>query len=1045
MTCSCGCSGNLPCGCCEGVEILTPQPTANRPGLSALYYRVGTHATFLETMEARLSSRDFPSLRALKTRAENDPSIALLDGAATMLDVLTFYQERIVNEGYLRTAYERRSILELARLVGYRLRPGVAASVYLAYTLDDKSDPVEIPEGARAQSVPAPNELPQSFETSEKLLARKEWNNLQPRLTRRQEITLASALTIETVYFNGIDTKLNPNDPLLFVFGDAQGRQVMRRIRSVTPQFDNQRTQVALQTVPALAVSVARLMDKLINTLVDAHVAQESFAGRVLKEAETLRQNIYLGSYPVDARVVQDSLGDHLHELINSSESGLDTQTIEKLKGISEQLKQLSNRQPTPPPPKPPQTNLTSLFSSLLVSQSLQPASSLQLRRDKAQTFNRKSDLRAQLLVNFHPRLAETLHTALSQATVSVIEPELQGVFALRVAAPLFGYNAPPVIFDLSVPPAPKKPELDDDELENRLFLDNAYDQILASDEKRPSYIVINRPDNETVQTFKIKEAKIHPRTAYGLSGKTTEIVLNDDDKWRDVPTANANNEQQTAFDVIRKAVVYAQSEELTLAEEPINDDVRGETIELDALYEGLQSGQWIIVSGERTDIAGVSGVQVSELAMLAGVLQKRNSPGDKLHTTLTLAGRNKDGKPGLQYTYKRDTVKIYGNVVKATHGETRNEVLGSGDGSLALQAFTLKQPPLTYVSAPTPDGIESTLHVRVNDVEWHEADSLVELKPRDRKFITKTDDDAKTTVIFGNGKQGARLPTSIENVKAVYRNGIGKVGNVKAEQISLLLTKPLGVREVINPLRASGGADKESRDQARRNVPLAVMALDRLVSTEDYADFARTFAGIGKASAERLSDGHRQLVHLTIAGTDDIPIDVTSDLYHNLRRALASFGDPFQPIQVVTRELLALVIIAGVRVLPDYLWEVVAAKIRAALLDAFSFERRELGQSVFLSEVISVAQRVEGVAFVDVDVFDSISETELSTEKLLKAKLKQLQDAKKPNPYVRAQLAHVNPNGKPPKPPILPAQMAYLTPDVPDTLILNSIEEVKR
>lgn len=44
------------CGCCEGVEKLTPMPTANRPGLPVLSYRVGTHAVFLETMLARLSN-----------------------------------------------------------------------------------------------------------------------------------------------------------------------------------------------------------------------------------------------------------------------------------------------------------------------------------------------------------------------------------------------------------------------------------------------------------------------------------------------------------------------------------------------------------------------------------------------------------------------------------------------------------------------------------------------------------------------------------------------------------------------------------------------------------------------------------------------------------------------------------------------------------------------------------------------------------------------------------------------------------------------------
>src|SRR5262249_50468528 len=88
------------CGCCNGTEILTPGSTINRPGLDALAYRVGVHATFLETMKARLSGfplevpreelgpdgkpivdRIYP-LRGLTTRESNDPAIALLDAWA---------------------------------------------------------------------------------------------------------------------------------------------------------------------------------------------------------------------------------------------------------------------------------------------------------------------------------------------------------------------------------------------------------------------------------------------------------------------------------------------------------------------------------------------------------------------------------------------------------------------------------------------------------------------------------------------------------------------------------------------------------------------------------------------------------------------------------------------------------------------------------------------------------------------------------------------------------------------------------------------------
>jgi len=276
---------------------------------------------------------------------------------------------------------------------------------------------------------------------------------------------------------------------------------------------------------------------------------------------------------------------------------------------------------------------------------------------------------------------------------------------------------------------------------------------------------------------------------------------------------------------VLRNTTIYIQNEpSLSLANEPIETAIGGESpntnkIELNGLYDGLESGRWIIVSGERTDIPGTSGVQESELAMIAGVTHdvNKNLPGDTTHTTIEL-------KTNLAYTYKRDTVTIYANVVKATHGETREEVLGSGHGSQAFQSFSVSQSPLTHLAAATPTGIETTLAVRVNDVRWHEADNLFTSGATDRSYITQTNEANKTSIVFGNGRHGARLPSGVENVKATYRFGIGKPGNVAAKQISLLATKPLGVKAVINPLPASGGADREQRDQARRNAPLDAM-----------------------------------------------------------------------------------------------------------------------------------------------------------------------------------------------------------------------------
>lgn len=1102
----------LPCGCCEGTEALTPAIVANRPGLNAISYRVGTHAMFLETMIARLSNMclgpddecrngtgNYP-LRDLTTRDQDDPSIAMLDAWATVADVLTFYQERIANEGYLRTATERRSILELARLVGYRLRPGVAATTYLALTLENGNDVVIEPFQLKAQSLPGPGELPQSFENIEKLDARARWNRLTPRMSRPQSpekiLGLNESSSTAELYLKGISTNLNQNDPILIVIG---GNPDLYRVIEVRPDAAADRTLVVIKkwsaapgavSGPSVRTSLVRVVDAfsstgLAETIVKALRTELSADGTDVELADFIENE----ALPVLERT--------------ASRSNIRAETRDRLRGFSVEIGEIAGKLRLVEPVASPTTSdgsksvsngkfdeLGGVVAGLTKPASVPPANALKLQRGAQQIFKDRSDLGLQAFGAFRPLLLKSLSLAL--ANVTVTRAATMEVYALRVKAAPFGHNAPlrsaivetiigagdetqitrQVTFsewtNAHIIDAEEKFDAPDGGiLGNVIYLDSSLEKILPD-----SWVVVDtsdvqlnskppiRPANPPLLFARVESLNTNiSRAEYGMSGKSTRIKLTvpggneADAAW--IRFSDASNDSElravappvNSFQIIRRTVVFAQSEKLELAEEPIKESICGgadDPIVLDGVYSELESGRWVIVSGERTDLndnplrdrtpdeQNVQGIKSSELVMLAEVAHDYTlQPGDSVHTRIKLAKR-------LEYCYARGTVSIYANVVKATHGETRREVLGGGDGSKALQRFSLRQPPLTYVSAATPSGVESTLKVFVNDVQWREAVTIFGLQPSDRRFITRTSDDDVTTAEFGNGRQGARLPTGLENVRAEYRQGIGKKGNVKAEQITLLASRPLGVKEVVNPLRASGGADKEGRDQARKNAPIALMALDRLVSTQDYQDFSRTFGGVGKAFASRLSDGNRELVHVTIAGSDDIPIDETSDLFMNLGQSLRRFGDPGLPVALAVRELVLLIVSAKVRILPDYVWEKVAPKIRATMLETFSFENRELGQDALLSEAISAMQSVEGVAFVDVDAFGGVAEK--NAEGTVRTPAELLTDAQnivnrgEPNQRVRVNLPDFIGDET------RPAQLAYLAPDVQDTLILNLI-----
>jgi baseplate J-like protein len=982
-------------------------------------------------------------------------------------------------------------VLELARLVGYALRPGLASTIYLAYTIDadrsvtpPKSIEALIPPGSRVQSVPGPGELPQSFETSDSLKARTEWNRLQPRMTRPQKLPIIRERY--SVYLKGIATQLKPNDPLLIgLEGEAPEPY---RVTEIAPDAAADRTLVVFRAWFTPTPKSAHL-GEVVAGLADAQAFGVNAEKGIAKDVVERLRNLELvaRSAPGDARLkealARDVLPPLLKRLAEAKQRGFRKlepwlgRIVQELRTVHADLERstaaffaeiaapAANGADALP-------DSSEFLRDLQKAPSIPPASATRLNRSLPQTFAPGADIYPRMLTTLDRSLQKVLYSALRN--LSLTRAPAIKVYALRVTASLFGHNSLgiPTKFDdrgTIIPTSNREwPVVENPQDATRstgvfpfvheskdvIDLDGSLDKITPG-----SWLLVETTETTltkpTTMVLKALNANISlSRRDYGTSGKITRLNLGV--LWITKEIGSKFVPSDSDFAAIRETAVFAQSEELALAEEPIEDSICDDQadpkpIELDGLYDGLEPGRWLIISGERSDIPNTSGVHASELVMLAaiqhplpGAQQRmgdfasfhpaRFSAGDKTHTFLTLSDK-------LAYCYKRESVVIYGNVVKATHGETRKEVLGNGDGSKPTLSFTLRQPPLTYLPAPTPAGAASTLSVRVNEVEWHEVDSLAGLLPSDRNFITQTDDEGKTKVIFGNGRQGARPPTGIENIKAVYRNGIGKAGNVKAEQASLLVTRPLGVKEVINPLPASGGADKESRDQARENAPIALLALDRLLSVKDYADFARTFAGIGKASAARLSDGRRQVVHVTIAGADDILIDEHSDLYRNLRRALQDFGDPHLAVEVKARELLLLIIEANVRVLPDYAWEFVAPRIRAALLETFSFARRALGQDVMPSEVIGAMQNVKGVAGVDLERLGGMSFADVrnrfapSTAEA--ARTKPVGSAVE---RVSASLARVNPNPEPNEPTILPAQLAILSPDVPDTLILHEV-----
>jgi hypothetical protein len=881
------------CRCCSGISAETPVEITNRPGLDAISYRIGMHSDFRDTLLARISAAGWKPLRDLRTRDTDDFTIALLDAFATMGDVLTFYQERIANESYLRTATERRSLIELARLIGYELRPGVAASTDLAFTIDDAPGafgqalsissntptapeappPVAIPARTAVQSIPPPGEAPQIFESVEDLEAHVEWNAMRPRLTLRQTITT----DMTTLWISGVDHNLHVADQLLIVPTSATA--TLRVISGVTTDAAADLTKLDL--VPIASTSS-------VSTTATG-------AGTGTRQ----RGNIY--SYRAQGDLT-DTLLDDIFQY-DWSEEELNALAITN--GWNRNDFRRSRRQPVHTP-NPPQ----------------------------------------QIDVPQGPT----------------------GVFVMRKHGNVFGYNAPnwgtlPLIArypqptgnaspatTATTPPFPTSWEgrtLEQDSEatslgRRKIDLDHVYDEVTNG------WIVLEQA-GQTARPIAVEKTEEVGRSGYTISGRVTRV--------------DAITPSFGSF-TVRETVVLLQSESLPVADVPDDSVVHDQPIILEAAYTGLRKGQRVIITGERSDLAGKI---ESETNTLREITSTNDGRGPR--TTITL-------QSALARSYKRPTVTIAGNVSHATHGQTVDEIAGSGDAAQPFQTFVLKQPPLTYIGAENETGGATTLEVRVNGALWNEVTSFFDHGPDERIYITRLDDDSNTTVMFGDGVTGSRLPTGTNNVTLRYRRGIGVAGMVGPTRLSQLLKPITGVKGVTNPIEATGAADADQIEDIRRNATLTAFTLGRVVSLQDYEDYARAYLGIAKASARWAWSGETRSIIVTVAGPGGEVIASNSDLAKRLRTSMQTFGDPHVPISIVPAAQRLFALSANVRVDPALVKETVFAAAKQTVIDKFSFDGRDFGQPVSLSEVYAVLAGVPGVLAADVRAFYAIGDT---------------------------------------------------------------------
>jgi hypothetical protein len=347
---------------------------------------------------------------------------------------------------------------------------------------------------------------------------------------------------------------------------------------------------------------------------------------------------------------------------------------------------------------------------------------------------------------------------------------------------------------------------------------------------------------------------------------------------------------------------------------------------------------------------------------------------GDSFHTVVLNSPVNY-----ADHEYDAPSVTVYGNVADASQGKTLAEVaIGSGDERQSFQTFRVPKTPLTYLFDATRTPVQvPELTIYVQGTEWTRVETLFAAAPTDQVYIVREDASGTSSVQFGDGKTGARLPSGRNNVVALYRIGLAAHGPQKLDTRALATGKLTQLDKVFLPRDVTTGADPEDAAKARLVAPAKLQALGRLVSIADYEAEARMLPNVLKARARWAApDGSASLV-LTVLTQSESEVDLGQ-----IRAAFAAFsrcrGPARHPVLTVNGHRQYVFINATVAYDPAHRIDVLTCAAKQALgvlgeegngIDGqdglFGVRRREFHASVHTSEIVAALQNLPGVLWV--------------------------------------------------------------------------------
>ena len=322
--------------------------------------------------------------------------------------------------------------------------------------------------------------------------------------------------------------------------------------------------------------------------------------------------------------------------------------------------------------------------------------------------------------------------------------------------------------------------------------------------------------------------------------------------------------------------------------------------------------------------------------------------------------------------------------------GETFYNDLALQEGALSTESGTFdsteEQKTIQLSQFPVVDG---SIQVYIDSTNTDVAGGYTQVEnvffasgSTDRVYEVVYDDNYGATIVFGNGLAGVS-PNPGSTYFVTYRVGGGSRGNISRNAINNTLDIDAGTgitSTLTNTSVATGGANAETVERAKKYAPLTFRRQDRIVTLEDYSSFSNSFISswgtVGKATAatrKAYASGNIIDIYILEKASDFQLRKATPTFKSNLLSAINKKKMVTDEVVIVDGLVRTLDLVVTIKIdeEEENNQSTITGKVRDKILSYMNVDNREFGQALNLSELNRQIFEINQVRFSTIDNVD--------------------------------------------------------------------------